>query len=448
METTTGQTNAAGDAVSTRYAWYVVIVLTACYTLSFIDRQILSLLVGPIKKELAISDTRVGLLQGLAFSLFYTLVGLPLGRLADSRNRRNLIGISIFAWSLFTGACSMARSFWSLFLARIGVGVGEAGLSPAAYSLISDMVPKERLGLALSVYYMGVFLGSSLALIVGGTVVDAVSHMTSVTVPLLGIIAPWRITFLIVAAPGVPFAFLVATLREPIRRNLLQRAGGGAMKLNLRETLREISGRWSSVVGIGFGMIFQASCNFAFMNWSPTYFARIHHWTPGETGRALGLILATFGCAGIYLGGFLSDRWLAKGVADAPLRVAIPAAIGTAVLFPLAFLASSPYVTLALFCPAVMLLSLPMGTALAAVQFIFPNQLRAQVSALVLFFLNLGALTLGPLMPGLLNDRVFHSEAAIGKSLAITIGVGAVLMLISFGSTLRPYRKHYRLIHP
>jgi len=439
--------------MSSGFAWYVVIILTACYTLSFIDRQILGLLVGPIKRDLGISDTRVGLLQGLAFSVFYTFLGLPLGRIADTRNRRNLIGVSVLLWSFFTGCCSLARSFWSLILTRIGVGFGEAGLSPAAYSMFADIFPKERLGVALSIFYMGVFLGQSLALLVGGTTVEAVSHMSSITLPLLGTMAPWRITFLIAAAPGIPFALLVYTLREPIRRGLLQTGGESAPKLGVsrlspRATLREVGVRWSSVVGISAGMICQAICNYGFMAWAPTFFARAHHWSPGQTGRALGLIIATFGCLGMYVGGRISDGWLKKGRFDAPLRVGVPSAIGTGILFPLAFLSHNATVTLALICPALFFLALPMGTAVAALQMIFPNQVRGQVSAFYLFCLNLGGLSLGPLMPGVLNDYVFHSEAAIGKSIAITIGAGAVLMLIAFASTQRPYRKHYGMLHP
>src|SRR5271170_6841305 len=173
-------------ATSMRYAWYVVIVLTGLYMLSFVDRTILSLLVGSIKRDLGISDTRIGLLQGLSFALFYTVMGLPLGRLADTRSRRNLIAAGVVVWSIFTSFCSASKSFWSLFLTRIGVGVGEAGLSPAAYSLISDYFPPEKLGLALSVYSMGLFIGSGLALLVGGATVDALSHLPPVTLPLLG----------------------------------------------------------------------------------------------------------------------------------------------------------------------------------------------------------------------------------------------------------------------
>jgi MFS family permease len=431
---------------SSAFAWYSLIVLTACYTLSFIDRQILGLLVGPIKKDFGVSDTQIGLLTGLAFSLFYTFLGLPLGRIADTRNRRNLIGVSVFLWSLFTGCCSLARSFWSLIFTRIGVGFGEAGLSPAAYSMFADIFPKERLGVAMSIFYMGVFLGQSLALLVGGTTVQAVSHMSSITLPLLGTIAPWRITFLIAAAPGIPFALLVFTLREPMRRGLLQARGDS--KLSPRDTLRQVGMRWSSVAGICGGMICQAICNYGFMAWVPTFFARTYHWAPGQTGRALGLIIATFGCLGMYVGGRISDRWLKRGIYDAPLRLGVPSAIGTGILFPLAFLAHNATWTLALICPALFCLALPMGTAVAGLQMIFPNQVRGQVSAFYLFCLNLGGLSIGPLMPGVLNDYVFHSEAAIGTSLAITIGAGAVLMLVAFASTQRPYRNHYRMLHP
>jgi hypothetical protein len=219
---------------SLRYAWYVVIVLMACFALSFIDRQILSLLVGPIKTDLGISDTRIGLLQGLAFALFYTAMGLPLGRIADTWSRRGLIAVSIMIWSCFTAACSFARTFASLFVTRIGVGIGEAGLSPAAYSMIADYFVKEQLGVAMSVYYMGVFIGSSLALLLGGLTIDAVAKMASITLPIIGSMAPWRLTFLVVALPGIPFALLMYTIKEPVRRDLL-RAAGGANKLGISE---------------------------------------------------------------------------------------------------------------------------------------------------------------------------------------------------------------------
>ncbi len=157
------------------YEWYVVAALTTLYTLSYVDRTILGLLVGPIKRDLGVNDTEVGLLTGVAFSVFYTLMGLPIGRLADTKNRRNLIAAGLVVWSFFTSAGAATRSYATLFLARIGVGVGESSLSPAAYSVISDYFPKRLLGVAISVFYMGVFVGSSLALFLGGMVVQALT---------------------------------------------------------------------------------------------------------------------------------------------------------------------------------------------------------------------------------------------------------------------------------
>lgn len=427
-----------------RYEWYVVLVLAACYALSFVDRQILSLLVGPIKHDLHISDTRIGLLQGLAFSVLYTFMGLPLGRWADSANRRNLIVGGVLAWSAFTTFCSAAKSFLTLFLARIGVGIGEASLSPSTYSMVADYFPRERFGVALSVLYMGVFVGSSLALMVGGTTVDILARTPLVTVPILGLIASWRLTFVVVGAPGILFALLLFTVREPIRKGVLRVASGKS--LSLREGIAEIRLRWQTVAGLALGMVFQSTCFYAFMSWAPAFLQRVHGWSAGQAGRALGLIVLIFGCLGMYAGGSLCDRWHRKGIVDGPVRVGIPSALGAGVLFVLAMLSPHAGWTLAFACPAMFFLALPMGTAVAALQLIFPNQLRGQVSALYLFILNLGGLTLGPLLPGVFNDYLFKNEKMIGPSVAITIAGAAFLMLVVFTATLRPYRAHYQLV--
>jgi MFS family permease len=429
------------------YAWYVVTVLMLCYTLSFIDRQILSLLVAPIKTDLGISDTRVGLLQGFSFALFYALMGLPLGRIADLSNRRNLISIGILFWSFFTTACAGAKSFVSLFLARMGVGVGEAALNPASFSILADYFPKERLGVAVSVFYFGNLLGSSLALIVGGTTVEAVTRLHQVTLPLLGTIAAWRLTFLILGIPGVLFALLAFTIKEPLRKSLLRNAAG-ATKLSIRETAIQVQARWQSVAGLSIGFAFQSACVYGFGAWAPTYFLRAHGWTVGTTGRPLGLITLIFGCLGLYVGGALSERWQRRGITDAPLRVAIPSAIGAGVFLPLAMLMPAPWFSLALIGPGFFFLVLPMGTAGAALQLIFPNQVRAQVSALCLFILNLGGLSLGPLLPGVFTDYLFKDPKMVGASLALTIAISAALMLLIICMTLRPYRRHYQEMHP
>ena len=418
-----------------------------CYTLSFVDRQILALLVPFIKADLKINDTLVGLLAGTAFAVFYAVMGLPLGRVADSANRRNLISICIAFWSIFTAGCSLARSYAMLFLARMGVGIGEAGLNPASFSILSDLFPKERLGAALSVFYIGNLLGSSLALIVGGSVVQAVTRQPEIILPILGTMASWRATFLILGLPGLLFALLVFTVKEPIRKNLA-RTSSGTTKLSLEQTFAEIRSRWQSVLGISVGFALQAACNYGFNLWVPQYFLRVHGWTIGQTGRALGLLILPFGCLGLYLGGWFSERWQKQGKIDGALLVGIPCAVGILLFLVPAMLMPSAGLSLALIGPGFFFLVLPMGTAGAALQLIFPNQVRAQVSALYLFILNLGGLSLGPLLPGVFTDYLFKDPKMIGVSLALTMAVAAILMIVVISATRRPYREHYLKMNP
>src|SRR6266511_4172130 len=293
----------AAAAKEMRYAWYVALVLMLCNTLSFIDRQILGLLVTPIKVDLGISDTGIGLLQGLAFGIFYTLLGLPMGRIVDRGNRRNLVTAGISLWSVMTGACAAASGFWTLFLARMGVGVGEATLSPSAFSLISDYFPKERLGSALSVFSMGVFFGSGSALIIGGLVIGAVGS--------------WRFTFLIFGLPGLLAGLMALTIKEPTRKHLLSDKGS---KLTLGEVFEQVRIRWQSVVGICLAFAFQAMCNYAQQAWLPTYFVRTHGWQLRQAGLTLGVISLGTGLMGAYFGGSLCDRWQQLRKADAPPR--------------------------------------------------------------------------------------------------------------------------------
>ncbi len=424
------------------YSWYVVFVLMVCYTLSFIDRQILSLLVGPIKRDLGISDTRIGLLQGLAFALFYTILGLPLGRIADTKNRRTLVTLGVLFWSVMTGLCSAAYSFSTLFLARIGVGVGEATLSPGAFSLISDYFPKERLGKALSLYSTGIFIGSGLALFVGGSVVQMTAAMPAIDVPLLGLVASWRFTFLIVGAPGLFVALWMYTIREPVRKNVLLASDGRPSQLSTRQVIEQVKVRWQSILGISVAMIFQSMCTFAFTAWAPAFFQRIHHWPPGQTGRSLGVIIVIFGCLGMYTGGALADRWAKQGMREAHLRTGVISGIGVCMFWVPALLVSSPYTTLTLLAPGFFFLGFPVGSAYAALQLILPNQVRGQVAALFIFIFNLGGQTMGPLMPGLLNDYFFKSELMIGTSMAITIGFAAIMTAVMFRVLYVPYRRH------
>ena len=226
-----------------------------------------------------------------------------------------IVAAGVVVWSLMTSLSSVARSFVSLALARMGVGIGEATLSPCAFSMISDSFPKERLGSALSVYTMGIQLGSGLALIIGGVVAQAVSHMAPLAVPLAGSIAPWRLTFLMVGAPGLLIALLLFTVREPARRALLLDSSGAPARLGLRECLAQVRERWRSTLGLSLIIACQATCNYALLGWSPTFFDRLHHWPKDRTGLVLGLTTLGCGCAGLFVGGRLSIAGSARGSA-------------------------------------------------------------------------------------------------------------------------------------
>src|SRR5580692_8445229 len=234
------QTTADATAHSLRYAWYVVGVLTLLYAFSFIDRQIFSLLVGPLRRDLRIGDAKMSLLIGFSFALFYTFFGIPLGRLADIYSRRLIIATGLVLWSGFTASCGLAQTFETMLLLRMGVGVGEAALSPAAYSLITDYFPRERLATALSVYSMGIYVGSGMAYLLGGLVVAYASTQAMWTIPLLGAVHPWQIIFFLVGLPGIAIAPLLFTVKEPAVPHGTSRGSSRRSTVPMRQVFRYI----------------------------------------------------------------------------------------------------------------------------------------------------------------------------------------------------------------
>jgi MFS family permease len=254
------------------------------------------------------------------------------------------------------------------------------------------------------------------------------------------------VTFLIVGLPGLLFALLVYTIKEPLRRSMLKSAQGGAAQLSFGQSLGQMRLRWQSLAGISLAMVFQSMANYALVSWAPTYFQRVHGWTPGQSGKALAAILLIAGCGGMYTGGRLSDRWQRRGLDEAPMRVMTIGAALTVVLLPIGPLLSDVRWTIGFLFAGVFALALPMGISAAALQRIFPNQVRGVVSALYLFILNIGGQSLGPLLPGVFNDYLFHNGKMIGYSLAITMGGAAVLMLITLAAAYRHYRAHYQMM--
>jgi len=418
------------------YAWYVIGVLFIAYTFSYIDRQVLALLVQPVRADLALSDTQFSLLVGAAFGIFYTLMGIPLGRMADRGNRRNIIAAGIALWSLMTAICGVTRNFWQLFLARIGVGVGEAALSPAAYSLIADYFPRNKLARALATYSTGVYAGAGLAYILSGLVISSLAEIPSVDLPVVGTTRSWQVVFFAVGLPGLLVALLIFSIREPLRKsigNFSERA------VTLKQLASFVLERRSIFVAHFSGFALLALIFNAIAIWMPAYFMRNFAYDAGAFGVHFGIIIMVFGSAGILCGGWFGD-WLAtKGYQDAPMRAAT---IGVICLVPFTIitpLVDNLQVAVVLLCPLLFFSSFPYGVAAAALQLVTPNRLRGQISALYLFVVNLVGVTAAPTITALVTDYVFQDDMKVGYSIAIVTGIAAPLAALILLRTWKPY---------
>jgi MFS family permease len=431
--------NLTDDFPPPRYAWYVVGVLALANTSAFIDRQILGLLVGPIRRDLGITDTQMGVLYGLAFALFYTLLGIPIGRAADRASRRAIIAVGIAVWSVMTALCGIARTYDQLLLARFGIAIGEAALAAPALSLIADYFAPNRRATALSFYTIGVYLGAGLANLVGGAVLSRLDGTATVVWPFIGAIRPWQQVFVIVGLPGLAIALLVATIAEPVRRETGQQ--GDSRPFAIGEVTRYVGANRRTFLCHGLGYALFALVNFATAAWLPTHLIRSYGWTAARAGITLGTLTATVGVAGVVAGGRVSDILLARGHTDAKLRVGIIAAIGNLACGIAYTLAPSAALSVAALVPYNFFASFAFGAAVAAVQEITPNRMRAQVGALFMSAMTLLGLGLGPSVVGLLTDRVFADDAAVRYSLLAVTVVGLAAAAVLLGAGLAPYRR-------
>jgi MFS family permease len=403
-------------------ARFVLAVLFVVYVFNFIDRQILSILIGPIQKELGVSDTAMGLLSGFTFAIFYTLAGIPIARISDRSSRSTVIAISCGLWSLMTAATGFAQSFWQLALARIGVGVGEAGGSPPSHSLLSDYFPPERRATALALYANGIYVGAGLAYLLGGWVVTRFD---------------WRTAYFAIGLAGLPLALLVrATVRELPRGLQEGRAGAppaAAAAPGFRAAVRELFAKPT------FGWLVAAACcqsiaGYGILNWGAEFLARVHGLSRLEIGAWMGPIILVGGCTGVSLGGWLADR---LGARDPRWFLRLPAVIAVAGLPFAALFLLLPGATAALACfaPYYAISNMYVGPLWSTAQNLARPELRATASALLLFILNLIGLGLGPFVVGAANDLLAPSygAGAIRWSLlgvVLTSGLASVLYWI------------------
>jgi len=413
--------------------WLLVALLALASVVSQFDRTVINLMVGPIKAEFGLNDTAFGALQSIAFGIFYVLACIPLGRLADNGNRKLLLAVCLTLWSVFAMASGLARTYWTLFLTRIGVAVGEASLTPAGLSMLSDHFPPERLGRPVAGYLMSAPVGQGLAFIGGGSLLAALAGSDLITTGWLAGFEPWQAAFLIVGAPGLLLVPLFLLIPEPKRR------GARTEGLTAGETARLIGAMWRALVPmfIGFAMVLLFSYSVAI--WTPALLERVHGWDSERIGWGFGLVLITFGMTGVLVGGWANDWLAARGHRDAPLKVAAAGfAIGgsagvAAPLMPTAEL------TLAALAVALFFGQMPFPCAATSLQLIVPNRARAQISAVYVTFTTLVGLSVGPTVIGLMNDFVFGPEH-IDKSMAVVIGCATPVMVAMMLLAMKPYR--------
>lgn len=417
------------------YAWYVAVLLACAHLLSFVDRFLMSLLMEPLKADLALSDTQLGLLQGTGFVILYTLVAVPLGLMADRVNRRNLIAVGILFWSVATALCGLANSFGSLFLARVGVGLGEAALVPAAMSLLAAYFPRRQLGRAVSLFTAGASLGKSAALIGGGAVLALFAARGGLAVPGVGSFEPWQATFMFMALPGVALAVLLLTISEPLR------AGSPSSRQGISKAIAHLrthkaaylTHTAASAVVI---LLFQSVAA-----WAPSFYVRFFDLTPSQAGLAVGSVILVAAPLGHLCGGALTDYLSARGSASPPAPVMMLGLLGTIpsiLLFtserglPTSLLA---YGLLSFFG----ILAVP--ASLAGLQMLTPERLRGVVTSMFLAVTTLVGIGIGPPLIGALTDYVFQDPLALDRSLMLAVTAFAAGGLLLAGASRRPFAR-------
>ncbi|MCY1398702.1 D-galactonate transporter [compost metagenome] len=369
-------------------------------------------------------------------------MGMPIALLADKFSRPKIIAMGVAFWSLATAMCGVSKNFLQMFLARIGVGIGEAALSPATYSMLSDMFPREKLGRAVAIYSIGSFIGGGVAFLIGGYVIDLLKNLDTVVVPLVGSMRPWQVTFFLVGLPGLAVALLIAlTVRDPARKGLKLNAEGQINKPGLKDTFAFLGRHRQTFVCHYLGFSFYAMTLFCMLSWTPAFYMRKFGLAPSETGYILGLIVLLANTSGVFCGGWLID-WLAKrGYTDAPIRTGVIGAIGMAVPAVLFTQVSELWLSLALLVPAMFFASFPMPASTAAMQILPPNQMRAQISALFLLISNLIGLGLGTTLVALLTDKVFQAPVMVGASISVLNFCAVVLVLALLSKGCGYYRE-------
>jgi MFS family permease len=395
--------------------WWTVGVLTGLYAVSLLDRQVFNLLVDPIGKSLQVNDFELSLLSGFAFAAFYASFGILFGWAADRFDRRGLIVGGVAIWSIATGACGLARNFWQFAFARFSVGGGEAALNPAAYSIISDSIPRGRLSLALSIFAGGAMLGSLLSKLFAASLM-AIIPEGGLVLPVVGRQEPWRVVYIVVGLPGLLLGLLAWTFPEPYRHQRFAEA----TRTNFAKALGFMTRRGRFYGWYFLGGSLNAAANFAFATWAPAYLMRVFDLSVTKAGFLMAPIIIVPQLTGLLIAGLLADRLFVRGSRDVHLKLIMVMGGLKAVVLGFAMSGQFPLLVTATLMGLATLFSGSAGAAAAVLQLVTPNEYRGQVSSTNLFVTSLVGMGCGPMIAGALTTFVFQDPEKVGLAIAAT----------------------------
>ena len=447
----TGFVSKAGsnrNEASPFYSGYVVTLLMGLYVLSFTDRQIIAVMIEPIKADLELSDVQISLVGGLSFAIFYSIAGIFMGRLADRVNRPALIGAGVFIWSLTTALCGMASQFWHLLLLRMGVGLGESALLPSAFSLLADYFEPKRLTTAMSVFLLGAPIGIGVAFAGGGylygVALDFTASNQGQIIPVLGELRAWELVLLILGLSGMLMSLALLTVREPRQYKQIANGKEGSSSrehdASIGEVMKYFRKNWLVISGIYFAMACITLSSYAQGFWDITFLSRTFGLDPVTGGVWYGLLQMSGGISGVLAGGIIADRLTGKGINDGRLRMIIAGgliAVLGGIVYPL--MSSADASMLMLFF-TIFGNAIPYGCAAATIQLLFPAGMRGVAAGLYFFVSNAFGLGIGPTAVAFLTDYIFADPQMLRYSILTVGSTARALAIISILIILPHYR--------
>ena len=420
------------------YAWFFTSILLFAYIISFIDRQMINYLVVPIKEDMGLTDFEISFIQGWGFVLAYIIFSIPFGRIVDKVNRvRVLIG-GIIIWSVATAACGFSKNSWQLVLSRSGVGAGEAALTPASWSIISDLFPVEKRSFPMSIYLMGPYIGQGLSLLFGAQILRIYNEPVTLFESI--IVQPWQVIFLIIAIPGVVLGLLMFALKDPVRKEVLvseKEEGKDSIKEVFAYVIKNIGAYMPLLIGSAFIVVLL----YGVQSWVPTFLHRIHGWEHTRIGDQYGLVALFAGSLGVVSGPMV-EKYLTKlNFNAATIIVCIITAVALTIIGPITFLSlSSDIVLIGIFITS-FFITLPLALFATSLQNITPNQYRGVVSGLYVFTVNITGYGLGPMVVAFFTDKVFKNEMAIDLSMAAMFLICGPISFFIFYLGRKPFAK-------